>query len=398
MNSTADQPLLPESLPAEIALNDIGLRLVLAQLPTVLWTVDLDLQFLSISGAGLREQAVAVSSGAKRSLIEELSADPLQAERIAAHRRALQGEAVSYDDTFGSRHYHSRLEPLRDADGKIIGAIGVAHDITERVEAERALQAAKEELEDRVAQRTRQLENANAKLSAEIVQRAQAVEEAHEQYNLLLKLLDLHERERRLIAYEIHDGLVQDITGALMRLEGMQARLDQNSQENSELETLVGGMRKAVREARNLIRGLQPPLLDEAGLLPALQHLIEQHQAATGMESTFSSKGDFDQLAVPIQSALYRITQESLTNARRHSDADSVSVSLTRSGERVRLVIEDTGVGFDPSSVKENHFGLQGIRERARLLRGRATISSLPGSGSRIEVELPLVPPGPGLP
>ena len=99
----------------------------------------------------------------------------------------------------------------------------------------------------------------------------------------------------------------------------------------------------------------------------------------------------FQRLAPPLESALFRIAQESLQNAYRHSHSDRILIELTQRENRVHLTVRDWGVGFSPENIEEQRFGLQGIRERTRLLAGRVTIESTPGKGTHIGVELPLV-------
>ena len=93
------------------------------------------------------------------------------------------------------------------------------------------------------------------------------------------------------------------------------------------------------------------------------------------------------------ENVVYRIVQEGLTNARTHGQSDTVRVSIVEQGHRLRIVVRDWGVGFDPRNVQENRFGLEGIRERARLLGGKCRIRSAPGRGTAVVVELPVVPP-----
>jgi signal transduction histidine kinase len=120
--------------------------------------------------------------------------------------------------------------------------------------------------------------------------------------------------------------------------------------------------------------------------------LIEQNQREKGPEVEFVAPDEFPRLARPLENALFRIAQESLANLRRHSRADRASLELSFEGSQVRLVVRDCGVGFNPDRVGPGHFGLRGIRQRARLLQGHAEIESAPGHGTCIRVELPLVP------
>jgi signal transduction histidine kinase len=148
------------------------------------------------------------------------------------------------------------------------------------------------------------------------------------------------------------------------------------------------GLRLA--EARRLISGLRPPILDEQGVVAALEYLVNEARQQIP-EIIFVNRAAFTRLAAPLEVALFRITQEALTNIRKHSGAKSARVELLQHGDRVRLVIRDFGCGFDHKTVHEERFGLQGIRQRARLLGTAATIDSAPGKGTTVVVDFPIV-------
>jgi PAS domain S-box-containing protein len=209
---------------------------------------------------------------------------------------------------------------------------------------------------------------------------------------LLRQLLDLHERDRQLVAYEIHDGFVQQLTGALMSLQAYEQLEPQHSPAAAAaLAAAQQALRDAIAEARRLINGLRPPVLDESGIVLALEHLIGETQGRCAAEIEFTHDVQFDRLAPPLESAVYRIVQESLTNACRHSQSAKICVHLWQRDGQLRVRIRDWGIGFDPRQHAGNRFGLRGIRERARLLGGRSVIRSLSGHGATITVELPIV-------
>ena len=147
-----------------------------------------------------------------------------------------------------------------------------------------------------------------------------------------------------------------------------------------------------ISEARRLIGRVRLPLLDESGVVTALQSLVCENQNQTGLQIEFHGSVQFDRLDPVLENAIYRIVQEALANAQRHSQGQRVRVELVQKDDELLIEVEDWGIGFDPSSVRETSFGLVGIRERARLLGGRATIDSTPGKGTRIAVSLPLTP------
>jgi signal transduction histidine kinase len=213
----------------------------------------------------------------------------------------------------------------------------------------------------------------------------------------LLELLEAHERERRLVAYEIHDGLAQLLTGALYRLQeyrGLQATRPDDAQ--SVLDECFALLERGVKETRRLIRGLRPPTLDEAGVGAAIAELLSEAAEPGGPVIDFHNRTSGRRWSGALEYGVFRMVQETLSNARRHSRSSRVQLDLVEAPDRLRIEVRDWGVGFDPAAVAAGRFGLEGIRERARLLGGRATIDSRPGAGTRILIELPL-PAGPDL-
>jgi PAS domain S-box-containing protein len=207
---------------------------------------------------------------------------------------------------------------------------------------------------------------------------------------LLRRLLDLHERDRQLVAYEIHDGMVQDMTGAAMFVEAAHHLLSDRPKEHGQLAHALKLLRASIGEARRLINGLRPPILENEGLVPAIANLVEEVQSTANLEIDFRHKVRFGRIAPAMEMAIYRTVQESLNNVWQHSGSRRARVELVQLGDEARVTVEDWGCGFDPSQVGQKRYGLQGVRERARLLGGRAKISSSPGQGTRIDVVLPL--------
>jgi PAS domain S-box-containing protein len=208
--------------------------------------------------------------------------------------------------------------------------------------------------------------------------------------NVLRRMLEIQERERQLISYEIHDGLAQYLAGALMHLEAFRHayRVGPDAREFAEGIRL---MRTAAEEARRLIGGLRPPALDELGIVDALESLVAD--ARTEIPSvTFSHSLPASRLPPGLETTIFRVVQESLSNARRHSGAQAASVDVARVGGAVRIVVRDEGGGFDPARVPEDRFGLEGIRQRCRLFGAEPRIESAPGRGTTIAALLPIPP------
>jgi signal transduction histidine kinase len=209
---------------------------------------------------------------------------------------------------------------------------------------------------------------------------------------LLRQLLDVHERERQLFAYEIHDGVIQQITASLMHLDAYAAVAGPEvEQAGREFDQAARLLREAVGDARRLLSGLRPPILDESGVIAAIEYLASETRRYVP-EVEFVHDVSFRRLAPPLESTIFRIAQEALNNVRRHSQAKSARISLSGRDGHLRLEVSDDGIGFVPETIGEERFGLQGIRERARLLGGNATISAAKGQGTRLVIEF-LLPP-----
>jgi PAS domain S-box-containing protein len=224
----------------------------------------------------------------------------------------------------------------------------------------------------------------------DITARKQMEEKLHKEQQLLRNMLDLHEQDRKLVAYEIHDGLAQQLIGALYKFQSIEQLKDQDP--NAAKEMFDGALqllRDAMLETRRLISGLRPPILDEAGVVDALEYLISQQRQRGGPEIEFIHPADFGRMAAPLESAVFRIVQECLTNACRYSQSETVRVELGRADDHVRIEVRDWGIGFNPAHVEQGHYGLQGIRERARLLDGAVVIESALGQGTYVSVVLP---------
>jgi signal transduction histidine kinase len=207
------------------------------------------------------------------------------------------------------------------------------------------------------------------------------------------QLLDAYEQYRKLVAYEIHDGVVQCLTGALINLEASVRILGDEASATARegLARTAELLRDGIVEARALMNGLRPEVLEDYGLIAAVDHLVCESRGRTQTSIEWSHCDDFDRLAPPLETTLFRIVQEGLANALRHSGSNKVSVALVQRGRRIRAAIEDWGCGFDPQTISRNRFGVQGICQRAKVFGGEATIDSAPGKGTRIVVELPFV-------
>ena len=220
----------------------------------------------------------------------------------------------------------------------------------------------------------------------------QRTAEVRREQETLQHLLRSSDHERQLIAYEIHDGLAQQLAGAIMQFEHHDHLKGQNSSEAAKAYTTgLTLIRQSHAEARRLISGVRPPILDEEGVVAAIAHLVQDGQVREGVQVEFFREVEFDRLAPVLENTIYRIVQEGLTNSLRHSQSKKVRIELIQVGKEVQVMIQDWGIGFGSEKDGNEGFGLKGIRERTRLLEGSATIETVPGSGTRIVVRLPIV-------
>jgi len=226
----------------------------------------------------------------------------------------------------------------------------------------------------------------------DVTERKKAREALERERRTLKHMLRASDHERQLIAYDIHDGLAQHLAGAIMQFEAYgHLKLSQPQQAADAFQAGMTMLRQGHFEARRLISGVRPPILDESGVVAAIAHLVNDQRIPGGPKIEFRSRVTFDRLIPLLENAVYRIVQEALNNACRHAQSALVRISLLQQGEQLRVGIRDWGLGFDPKAVRENRFGLEGIRERSRVLGGKCRVRSKPGEGTSVVVLLPVV-------
>jgi two-component system, NarL family, sensor histidine kinase UhpB len=208
------------------------------------------------------------------------------------------------------------------------------------------------------------------------------------------QILTAQEEERKRIARELHDETSQVLTSLLISLAVLEEAVTtpEAHQRISDTRALA---HQTLRAVRNLSIDLRPTALDDLGLLPALRWYIKEYQQKCGVEVEFSAQGFKERLPTEIETALYRIVQESLTNTAKHAHARKVWITLTESGAQIQGRMHDDGRGFDAHTMlkrpwQDRGLGLAGMVERATLLDGTLEIRSQPGEGTTIEVTIPI--------
>jgi signal transduction histidine kinase len=209
---------------------------------------------------------------------------------------------------------------------------------------------------------------------------------------LLAQLVTAQEEERRRIALELHDQLGQYVTALMLGLKALQDS-GELAGANERLQQLLRLADQLGEEAHRLAWELRPSALDDLGLQGTLRNYLEEWARRFRLAVDFHSNGLLDRLPAQIETALYRITQEALTNVAKHAQARHVSVILERRQGRVLAIVEDDGRGFDTVEVLERahtarRMGLVGMHERARLIGGELEIESAPGEGTTIYVRV----------
>jgi two-component system, NarL family, sensor histidine kinase UhpB len=208
------------------------------------------------------------------------------------------------------------------------------------------------------------------------------------------QILRAQEEERKRIARELHDETGQALTSLLVSLAVLE-----NDFPMPEARTHISQVREiahdTLRAIRNLSIDLRPSSLDDLGLLPALRWYIKEYQQKIGIPVELKVQGFKARYAFEIETALYRIVQEALTNAAKHAHAKHITVSLVEKNRVAHIVISDDGCGFDVSAIprtpsSDRGLGLMGMRERATLLNGTVEIASRPNYGTTITVIIPL--------
>jgi signal transduction histidine kinase len=300
----------------------------------------------------------------KRPVLADLIVDGASASEIAdkygksARKSSLIEGAYEAEDFFvslggGGRWYHFTASPMINKE-KVLGVMEILEDVTERHTAE-------ENLRYYIGQVTK-----------------------------------VQEDERKHLARELHDSTVQILVALIYQLDNFMAGAANLTEgEVARLKGIHKELKVAVEEVRGFSRQLRPPILDDLGLIPVLEWLIGQLKKSYGMDITLQTAGDQKRLNPDMEVALFRIVQEAMINAAKHSNAKAATVRIEYLPDRVKAEVSDEGIGFAiPEKLgalpRDGKLGLTGISERVELLNGKLEIKSDRGKGTVVSVELPL--------
>lgn len=295
------------------------------------------------------------------------------------------------EDTGEVRWMNGYGHTIEARDGRATRMSGMMFDSTERRQVQEVLQRSHEELEALVQERTHELGQALQQVRAEVEQRRR-LEKARAA--LVKRIVNTQEEERGRISRELHDNLGQHLTAVLLGIHALETEVGvlvgrnrmSDMPQLDKLRVLVDGLMKAAhREAWEL----RPAELDSMGLEVALEQYVRDWSERSGVKADFQAVKWRQRLDTEVETTLYRVVQEALTNVARHAQATQVGVLLELKNGTVSAIIEDNGRGFDPEQ-NTGRLGVLGMKERLAIVGGTLEIESSPGEGTTIFARVPI--------
>lgn len=230
-------------------------------------------------------------------------------------------------------------------------------------------------------------------LTSDLKNVGEALEDAKQKQNFAVRIIEAQEEERKRLSRDIHDGPAQMLANVLLRAGLIEKIFNEQGEESAllELNELKVSVRDALVEVRRVIFDLRPMALDDLGLIPTLKkYLSKIEQFEKGTEIHFQNIGNEQRFSASIEVAVFRLVQESVTNAIKHGHSNSIWVKVEWLRDILNVVVKDNGQGFDENEVKDKSFGLIGMRERIDLLKGDMKIRSTIGKGTTVLFVIPL--------
>ena len=226
-------------------------------------------------------------------------------------------------------------------------------------------------------------------ISTDITDITKAYQKLEEKERLLRNLIQVQEQEKQFVCYEFHDGLVQHATGSKMILESLLRRGDLDETCTNKIELVVRSLEQGIADGRRVIQGIRPTVLDDFGIDAAIQDII-QLIPPSELAVELDIEPGLGRLPRSLEATVYRVVQEAINNAHKHSGSDRVAISLRHSAENLEINIRDYGCGFDVEQARRSGFGLLGMTERVRLAGGECRIESTKDRGTTIAIQLPI--------
>lgn len=292
-------------------------------------------------------------------------------------------------ESFGQFEFSPKGEPIR--------LIGVLRDITESKQMEEALRTYKDELEDRVRERTAEISEINKKLLDQIEERKRTevkLRSAQKDLRAMAsEIVVTEERARQHFATDLHDTVVQTLGAAKLRGQLIQDEIpDKAKPVFMQVQDMIS---QSITQSRQIMAELSPPVLNELGLIAALEWLTDQISSKNGINIKFRGRDEYEPIKHDLQVLLFQATRELLLNVVKHSGAQEASVSVGGDRKKIRIEVKDNGKGFDGKvafrAESTGGFGLFSVKERLRHLGGQLAIYSKPGKGTRAVITAPKI-------
>jgi PAS domain S-box-containing protein len=346
----------------------------------IVYVHSLDGRMIELNQRGADILSMGVSDVLSRNLADILP--PKYRPRVAGYLERLRASSGTVKGYLPYRpgaggdlmilEYTSSLSHLSNGSEQYVR--GIARDVTDLIHSNKALQ--------RMERQTRSL-----LLASEMTQRKLTF--------LSHNILQMQEEDRRMIGRELHDEVGQLLVAIGINLDVVR---DMVSPKNRTLLERINDTQRItediLRRVRKVLREYRSIEIEQQGLLPALRSYVDDYSARTGIDVRLIEDDIVETLGYEQKAVIYRIVQESLTNAAKHSRATAVRVTLGCRTDEASLEVADNGVGFDPekqdNSFVETHLGILGMRERVKIINGRFALDSRIGQGTRIRVDIPL--------
>jgi signal transduction histidine kinase len=354
------------------------------------WVDDADVlarYLLAVPGAGLAALGLSRQARLARSLeLHELN-QPLRFAAWGFALYSLTQLVVSPQDLFLARALNTRV--FLEAAGFPIQVVRAALAVGITVSLLRLVQAAEIERQRELLAAQKARLEALEQLQIELAEREQLRRE------LLRHTVIAQEDERKRIARELHDETAQFLTALRLNLATLETALPKKTEISRLIERLQQLSREMSQGIYRMVHDLRPAQLDDLGLAAALQHLVDEAQRQSGLVVLLEISGSRQRLDALVETVLFRIAQEGLSNVARHSGCDHALLQLCFTPDMVKLTVIDQGIGFDVNQQRSppHGWGLAGMRERADSAGGQFSLESTPGKGTRMEVRIPLTPP-----
>jgi signal transduction histidine kinase len=344
-------------------INSKHLKNIVNQLPVIIWTTDKDLVIKSIFGAGVHKYNINVKPLIGLKLHDRLSMIMASEQSIKkaelCHKKALKGKDCDYIIITPKLIWKSHVKALKENNGKIIGCLGIAVDVT-----------------------TSRKNEANLKKSSRGLR---ALNE---------RIISMFENERINISRDVHDEIGQSLTLLKLDLSRFYKEFLNEKENNNKLgniKSMLDHIDSTIESVRKISYNLRPGILDDFGLTAAIEWFLVDVSKRGGLNHRFISKIKDEDFEKSLATSLYRIFQEIVTNVLRHANAKSIIVVLRKKRNTIEMIVKDNGIGFNvKAAYSDSTLGLLGIKERVHLHGGKISFESEHGRGTKVCVLVPV--------